>query len=65
MGSSGETIFNLEDQRGSDCACERNNLLNGGEFAAMTVADLPGEAVAEFLPVELDEDASAFPASLT
>ena len=32
----------------------------GGEFAATAVADSPGEAVAEFLAVELDEDASAF-----
>ena len=30
-----------------------------GEFAATTVTDPPGEAVAEFLPVELAEDAPA------
>ena len=30
-----------------------------GEFAATTVTDPPGEAVAEFQPVELDEDAPA------
>ena len=27
-----------------------------GEFAASTVTDAPGEAVAVFLPIELDED---------
>ena len=30
-----------------------------GELAASTVTDPPGEAVAVFLPIELDEDASA------
>ena len=32
----------------------------GGELATTAVADPPGEAVAEFLPVELDENAPAF-----
>ena len=29
-----------------------------GEFAASAVADTPGEAVAIFLPIELNEDAA-------